>query len=95
MNYNLITTGGYDLPNAARYWTYLTSILCDSDKVLDDEIPDNAYFLEYGPGYELSIDQRKAKDLNSDEKLNDMFMAIKRVYFIFWNSARVENKMTN
>lgn len=73
-------TGGYNLANTARYWTYLTSVVCGSDHALDDEIPDNAYFLEYGPGYELSIGRRNAKDLNCDEYLADIFRTIKCEY---------------
>lgn len=63
--------------NASRYWTYLTAIICESDKVLDDEIPDNEYFLEYGPGYELAISKRNVKDPNKDADLETALETIK------------------
>jgi hypothetical protein len=63
--------------NASRYWTYLTSIICENEKELDDEIPDNEYFLEYGPGYELSISKRNVKDLNKDTDLEIILETIK------------------
>lgn len=93
------STGGYDLANTARYWTYLTSVICGGDQLLDDEIPDNAYFLEYGPGYELSIGKRNAKDLNSDEHLSEVYVAIKRECFRIvsysWATKKYQSLMVN
>lgn len=56
--------GGYHLTNTARYWTYLTSIICGLP--VDDDIPDHKYFLKYGPGYELRVERKPIKDLNEE-----------------------------
>lgn len=59
-----MSSGGYHLSNTARYWTYLTSIICG--RTLDDDIPDHKYFLKYGPGYELRVRRKPIKDLNEE-----------------------------
>lgn len=61
--------GGYHLSNAARYWTYLTAILCDAE--IDEDLPDNEHFLDYGPTYELHVERRWLKDENSATVLDD------------------------
>lgn len=68
--------GGYNLQNTARYWTYLTSILCD--KVLEEDLPDNEYFLEYGPTYELHVERKPLKDENDGEELQRNYETICR-----------------
>lgn len=73
----LFILGGYNLTNTARFWTYLTSIICNCDKNLDIDIPDNRYFLKYGPDYELSIQRRNVVDLNAEKDLETMFSRIK------------------
>lgn len=54
--------GGYNLSNTARYWAYLTSIICGQE--IDEDIPDNEYFLDYGPTYELHVERKCLKDEN-------------------------------
>lgn len=66
--------GGYDIANTARYWTYLTSVICGQS--IDDDIPENRFFLNYGPGYELNIDVKNFKDLNTDEEFEQHFKII-------------------
>lgn len=52
------------MANTARYWTYLTSIICN--QTIEDDIPDHKYFLKYGPGYELRMQRKPIKDLNEE-----------------------------
>lgn len=66
--------GGYNLPNTCRYWTYLTSIVCE--KSLKDDIPDNKFFLSYGPDYEIKIPRRNIKNHNTEEYLSSIFNKI-------------------
>lgn len=69
--------GGYNFQNAARYWTYLTSIICKTKEPLDNDLPDNKYFLRYGPGYELSITKKQFDDLNSEHEMETTYQTIK------------------
>ncbi|KAK4886153.1 hypothetical protein RN001_002424 [Aquatica leii] len=67
--------GGYNIPNTARYWTYLTSLILD--KPLGDEIPDcSEYFTKYGPSYELHIDEGKQKDYNTCEYIDNVISTV-------------------
>lgn len=74
--------GGYNIPNTSRYWTYLTSIICQT--TISDDIPDddNDYFLMYGPGYELNVSTRAIKDMNTVEEFEKNYNVIKGK----WNS---------
>lgn len=72
-----IQTGGYNLTNTSRYWTYLTSVICGAAEELDDEIPEHDYFLKYGPGYELSINKRNVKDSNTENDMAEVYEIIK------------------
>lgn len=69
--------GGYNIPNTSRYWTYLTSVICET--AISDDIPDddNDHFLLYGPGYELSILANEISDRNTVEEFESNFMTIK------------------
>ncbi|XP_075155768.1 histone deacetylase 8-like isoform X2 [Haematobia irritans] len=61
--------GGYNIPNASRYWCLLTAAICG--QTLDDDIPsDNLNFLRYGPDYSLTIEKMATlRDENSEEYL--------------------------
>ncbi|XP_046664282.1 histone deacetylase 8-like isoform X1 [Homalodisca vitripennis] len=54
--------GGYNKANTARCWTYLTALICNVK--LPDEIPENPYFSEYGPGFDLEITPGAQPNLN-------------------------------
>lgn len=63
--------GGYNFPNTARYWTYLTSIILGCD--LNEDIPDcSEYFPNYAPSYELSVEAGNQRDLNDKKYLSDV-----------------------
>lgn len=70
-------SGGYNFTNAARYWTYLTSVICKLDDKLESDIPDNKYFLRYGPDYELTIERNNLDDLNTDIEMENIYQTIK------------------
>ncbi|KAL0280656.1 UNVERIFIED_CONTAM: hypothetical protein PYX00_001882 [Menopon gallinae] len=69
LNKNLPTLvlggGGYNVPNVARCWTYLTSVILDCP--LPNDIPDNSYFHLFGPDFELSLSPTLRKNENSEE----------------------------
>lgn len=63
--------------NAARLWTYLTAVICQVDDKIDNDIPDNKYFLKFGPDYELSISPRNLDDSNTENELECIYNKIK------------------
>ncbi|XP_055380509.1 histone deacetylase 8-like [Condylostylus longicornis] len=68
--------GGYHFANTSRYWTYLTSLIKNVD--LPEDIPgEDEYFLKYSPGYELSIQPRNIKDLNTRKYFDEIMSKIK------------------
>ena len=63
--------GGYNLPNAARFWTYLTHFIVRGEKPNDD-IPDtHPDFDKFGPSFEISISPGRRQNLNTNETLSD------------------------
>ncbi|KAJ8516108.1 hypothetical protein ONZ45_g6551 [Pleurotus djamor] len=61
--------GGYNSPNAARAWAYLTSILLDNPLSLDTEIPDHSAFPLYAPSFTLDIPAGNMADDNTESYL--------------------------
>ncbi|KAJ8469205.1 hypothetical protein ONZ45_g16967 [Pleurotus djamor] len=61
--------GGYNSPNAARAWAYLTSILLDKPLSLDTEIPDHSAFPLYAPSFTLDIPAGNMADNNTESYL--------------------------
>jgi len=47
----LLGGGGYNSPNAARAWTYITSLAMNAPLNIEDPIPDHAAFPAYAPGF--------------------------------------------
>ncbi|CAL8081065.1 unnamed protein product [Orchesella dallaii] len=70
----LLGGGGYNIANASRLWTSLTAAVLN--KILTNEIPDNKYFLRYGPDFELCIQPSLRKDENDLEYINDVIIKI-------------------
>lgn len=77
-------SGGYNSSNAARLWTYLTSLVCR--KTLSEDIPDNDFFLKYSPDYEMKIEPKTIKDLNLQDDLNKNYRMIKGNFKILFIS---------
>ncbi|XP_021921351.1 histone deacetylase 8-like isoform X2 [Zootermopsis nevadensis] len=63
--------GGYNLPNTARCWTYLTSIILGLQ--ITSSIPDsNLDFMCYSPDFELDIVRGNRSDLNTAEDMKHL-----------------------
>ncbi|XP_069680652.1 histone deacetylase 8-like [Periplaneta americana] len=63
--------GGYHLPNTARCWTYLTSIITGFQ--IDSSIPDtNLDFMHYSPDFELDVAPGNRSDLNSSAEVKQL-----------------------
>ncbi|XP_068690376.1 histone deacetylase 8-like [Montipora foliosa] len=67
----LLGGGGYNVKNAARCWTYLTSIVLNQS--LSSDIPEHENFLAYGPDYQLDVPPSRRQDMNSKEDLINLF----------------------
>ncbi|KAG8744939.1 hypothetical protein FRC10_009174 [Ceratobasidium sp. 414] len=61
--------GGYNHPNAARAWTYLTSIITGDALSINADIPDHAAFLQYAPSFTLDVPAGNMPDENTDHEL--------------------------
>ncbi|KAJ7698742.1 hypothetical protein B0H17DRAFT_927409 [Mycena rosella] len=66
----LLGGGGYDSPNAARAWAYLTSVALGHPLSLDTEIPDHAHFPAYAPSFSLDVPAGNMQDQNSADYLD-------------------------
>ena len=63
--------GGYNLPNAARFWTFLTHFIVRG-RHPETDIPDSdAYFEKYGPSFEITVTPGQRANLNTSENVND------------------------
>ncbi|XP_073414888.1 histone deacetylase 8 [Dendrobates tinctorius] len=67
--------GGYNLPNTARCWTYLTAVILG--RTLSSEIPDHEFFTEYGPDYVLEITPSCRSDQNDAQTVREILASIK------------------
>lgn len=61
--------GGYNSPNAARAWTYLTSIITGKPLGIADDIPDHGTFLQYAPSFTLDVPAGHMRDENTEHEL--------------------------
>ncbi|KAN0086043.1 hypothetical protein V8E55_007177 [Tylopilus felleus] len=78
----LLGGGGYNSPNAARAWTFLTSAVSGQRLSLDAEIPDHRAFPLYQPSFTLDVPAGNMQDQNSDEYLQhvkDVFGRVQTV----------------
>ncbi|KAJ7138492.1 histone deacetylase complex protein [Mycena crocata] len=66
----LLGGGGYDSPNAARAWGYLTSVALGHPLPLDTEIPDHVHFPAYAPSFVLDVPAGNMQDQNSRDYLD-------------------------
>ncbi|XP_066904585.1 histone deacetylase 8 [Halyomorpha halys] len=60
--------GGYHIPNTARCWTYLSSVIVGVP--ISNDIPEHDNFTKFGPTFELQISKSNRKDNNSKEYLS-------------------------
>jgi len=66
----LLGGGGYNSPNAARAWAYLTSITVGRPLDSDTPIPDHEAFPLYAPSFTLDVAAGMMQDKNSEEYLH-------------------------
>ncbi|KAK7046839.1 Hist-deacetyl domain-containing protein [Favolaschia claudopus] len=66
----LLGGGGYDSPNAARAWAYVTSIALGNPLSIDTQIPDHPYFPLYAPSFILEVPAGNMQDQNSEDYLH-------------------------
>lgn len=71
------STGGYNFVHAAKHFAYLTSVICGAEENIDNDIPDNRYFLRFGPDYVLTISKRNAIDKNTEVDMEKTLQTIK------------------
>ncbi|KAK0210523.1 histone deacetylase complex protein [Desarmillaria ectypa] len=74
----LLGGGGYNSPNAARAWAYLTSVALSDPLPINTEIPyDHPFFPLYAPSFTLDVPEGTMQDQNTPEYLShiiDSFM---------------------
>ncbi|CAD5113386.1 DgyrCDS2559 [Dimorphilus gyrociliatus] len=66
--------GGYDEINAAKCWTAVTAAVCDTE--LPEDIPEHEYFTEYGPSFDMGVEEGKLKNLNDENYINSVLEKI-------------------
>jgi len=75
----LLGGGGYDSPNAARCWAYLTSVALGRPLPLSQSIPFHDFYPEYSPSFTLDVPKLPGmKDENTEEVLEQVESAFKK-----------------
>ncbi|KAF8755419.1 Arginase deacetylase [Rhizoctonia solani] len=67
--------GGYNSPNAARAWAYVTSIIVGrtgQPLSINDDIPDHSGFLKYAPSFVLDVPAGNMQDDNIEKDLEQI-----------------------
>ncbi|CAG5131277.1 unnamed protein product [Candidula unifasciata] len=72
----LLGGGGYNFPNTAKCWSFLTSLAAGKKLPLD--IPEHEHLLAYGPDFEMSTTAGNRKDCNTKQYLADLVAKISR-----------------
>ncbi|KAF9237538.1 hypothetical protein BU15DRAFT_48618 [Melanogaster broomeanus] len=75
----LLGGGGYNSPNAARAWAFLTSVVAGKPLSLDIQIPDHRAFPLYQPSFTLDVPAGNMQDQNSPEYLQHVENIYERV----------------
>ncbi|KAF7979298.1 hypothetical protein HWV62_43012 [Athelia sp. TMB] len=68
----LLGGGGYNSPNAARAWTYLTSVAMGDPLSLESEIPDHKTFPLYAHSFTLDVPAGTMQDTNAEAYLSEV-----------------------
>ncbi|XP_065092285.1 histone deacetylase 8-like isoform X2 [Ochlerotatus camptorhynchus] len=67
--------GGYNIINTAKYWTQLTALIVDVK--ISRDIPENDFFLKFGPDFTLDMYRTNIKERNTREDLSkNVFIVI-------------------
>ncbi|KAF9003406.1 histone deacetylase 8 [Cyathus striatus] len=86
----LLGGGGYNSPNTARAWSYLTSIALDNPLDLEAEIPDHSGFPLYAPSFTLDVPRGNMQDNNSEEYLTQIVNCYKDVIRVLQERLSIE-----
>ncbi|XP_065907648.1 histone deacetylase 8-like [Dysidea avara] len=70
----LLGGGGYNFPNTARCWAYLTSIAVK--RMLPNDIPEHQWFSQYGPDYTLHCPPGNKPDKNNVKYMAELVNTI-------------------
>ncbi|EGN92545.1 hypothetical protein SERLA73DRAFT_65582 [Serpula lacrymans var. lacrymans S7.3] len=84
----LLGGGGYNSPNAARAWAYLTSIAMGKPLSVDTEIPDHRAFPLYGPSFTLDVPAGNMQDQNNEEYIKSVEECFEDVLFALQHRLR-------
>ncbi|KJA14845.1 hypothetical protein HYPSUDRAFT_413674 [Hypholoma sublateritium FD-334 SS-4] len=87
----LLGGGGYNSPNAARAWSYFTSIALGSPLSLETEIPDHGGFPLYGPSFTLDVPAGNMFDHNSEEYLSTLAVAFDKINKELYNRLNLRH----
>ncbi|KAF5351084.1 hypothetical protein D9756_008458 [Leucocoprinus leucothites] len=68
----LLGGGGYNSPNAARAWAYITSIALGQPLDLEADIPDHPGFPLYAPSFTVDVPPGNMRDHNTPEYLDNL-----------------------
>lgn len=66
--------GGYDEINAAKCWTAVTAALCEIE--IPEDVPEHDYFTEYGPSFDMGVEEGKLKNLNDENYIESLVKTI-------------------
>ncbi|KAF8839677.1 arginase deacetylase [Paxillus ammoniavirescens] len=78
----LLGGGGYNSPNAARAWAFLTSIAAGKPLPLETQIPDHRAFPLYQPSFTLDVPAGNMQEQNSKEYLQHVEDIYERIQTI-------------
>ncbi|KAH8100349.1 histone deacetylase 8 [Cristinia sonorae] len=75
----LLGGGGYNSPNAARAWTYMTSVALGCPLSPETDIPDHAAFPFYAPSFTLDVPAGNVQDQNTQNYLDEVQARLARI----------------
>ncbi|KAF9220724.1 histone deacetylase 8 [Gyrodon lividus] len=78
----LLGGGGYNSPNAARAWAFLTSVAAGKPLPLEMQIPDHRAFPLYQPSFTLDVPVGNMQEQNSKEYLQHVEDIYERIQTI-------------
>ncbi|KAH9918958.1 histone deacetylase complex protein [Fomitopsis serialis] len=71
--------GGYNHPNAARAWAYMTSVALGRPLQRDADVPDHGAFPLYAPSFTLDVPAGNASDRNDEAHVENITEHFERV----------------
>jgi histone deacetylase 8 len=70
----LLGGGGYSKALAARCWTYCTAVALELEDIIPKDIPEHAFFSDYGPDFTIFCDSGNQFDRNEIGEYTDNVM---------------------